>query len=422
MTEVQTSSDREVVLAATARLLTYDGAADRLRALPVATPGVPAEGWSWVALPDWAADLVPAGCSGLLVPRSAESGDWRMVAWWYAAAAYLGSTHERAYETEHGPVHSYAFRLPSDMAPVFDHAWVNRILLFLRRWWAIENDQSEEAVFGPVPRAVVHLTHDVDAVSKTLAIRAKQTAFCLYNRRFRAAARFLLGSADYWQFEHILALEHAAGRRSLWNLYGGRGGWGRPPKEILMDPAYRVGQPRLATQLRSMLAEGHRIGLHPQFDTWCEADRMQVEKESIQDAINQPVTQIRQHWLRFSFAETWITQRAAGLTHDLTLGFNDRQGFRNGAALSFVDPASGMQVTPMVLMDSHLYDYATLTEADRFAAIDAVLDELVTTGGEASVIWHQRVFHGDYGWGGGYAYLLDGLQKRGILDPYGADA
>ena len=80
-----------------------------------------------------------------------------------------------------------------------------------------------------------------------------------------------------------------------------------------------------------------------------------------------------------------------------------------------------MRVTPMVLMDSHLYDYATLSEEGRFAAIDAILDELVATGGEASVIWHQRVFHDDYGWGGGYAYLLDGLRKRRILDPYGCD-
>ncbi len=73
-------------------------------------------------------------------------------------------------------------------------------------------------------------------------------------------------------------------------------------------------------------------------------------------------------------------------------------------------------------MDSHLYDYATLAEEDRFSTIDALLDELVTTGGEASVIWHQRVFHADYDWGGGYAYLLDGLRKRQILDPYGSGA
>lgn len=415
------TSDRETVLAAAARLLARDGAAEKLHALPIArSSGSRAGDGRWVALPDWAADLVPGGKPGLFVPAAAGAGDWRSVDWWQAAALLLGSAFERRREAREGPLHSYAFRLGAEHAPAFDHAWVNRIVLFLRRWWAVANGQPEEQAFGPVPRAVVHLTHDVDAISKTLAIRAKQTAFCLYNRRFADAARFLLGPADYWQFEHILALEDRAGRRSLWNLYGGKGGWLRSPKEILMDPAYRIGAPRLSDQMRRMAADGHRIGLHPRFDTWRDAGRMRAERTAIEGATGRPVTQVRQHWLRFSFSDTWAAQRAAGLTHDLTLGFNDRPGFRNGAAVSFTDTASGMRITPMVLMDSHLYDYATLTEEDRFAIIDAVLDELVATGGEASVIWHQRVFHADYGWGGGYAYLLEGLRARQIVDPYGA--
>ena len=414
--------DRALVLRAAARLLAEDGAAERLASLEVSGSTPSQDGWAWIPLPEWASDLVPRGKPGLFVPASAGSGDWRGVNWWHAAAQMLTSSHERAVEAQNGPIHSYSFRLDQAIAPAFEHAWVNRIVLFLRRWWAFENDRSEEEAFGSVPRAVVHLTHDVDAVSKTLAIRAKQTAFCLYNRRIANAARFLMGPADYWQFDNILALEEAADRRSLWNVYGGRGGWLRTPREILMDPAYSVCSARLSSQLAHMAQDGHRIGLHPRFDTWKDPADLRTEKSTIEDAIRHKVTQVRQHWLRFSFGETWRAQHAAGLEHDLTLGFNDRSGFRNGAALSFIDSGSGMRVTPMVLMDSHLYDYATLSEEGRFAAIDAILDELVATGGEASVIWHQRVFHDDYGWGGGYAYLLDGLRKRRILDPYGCDA
>lgn len=415
-------ADRDLVMRAAARLLAGDGAAQKLAALEVSGSTSGNDGWAWIPLPGWASDLVPRGKPGLFIPASAGSGNWRGVNWWHAAAQMLTSAHERAAETRNGPIHSYAFRLDQSVAPAFEHAWVNRIVLFLRRWWAFENDQSEEEAFGPVPSAVVHLTHDVDAVSKTLAIRAKQTAFCLYNRRVADAARFLLGSADYWQFDNILALEDSAGRRSLWNVYGGRGGWIRPPKEILMDPAYSVGSTRISTQLASMVRDGHRIGLHPKFNSWKDPDSYRAEKSAIENAIGHKVTQVRQHWLRFSFGKTWAVQHAAGLEHDLTLGFNDRPGFRNSAALSFTDPGSGMLVTPMVLMDSHLYDYATLSEEDHLAAIDAILDELVATGGEASVIWHQRVFHDDYGWGGGYAYLLDGLRRRKILDPYGGNA
>lgn len=416
-------SDRELVLGAAARLVASEGAVSKLSSLPVRPSTTNSESdWSWIRLPEWAEDLVPSGKSGFFVPASAGSGGWRDINWWHAAAQLLTSAYERHVEGKNGPIHSYAFRLDRSVEPAFQHAWVNRIVLFLRRWWSVENELPEEAVFGKVPQARVHLTHDVDAVSKTLAIRAKQTAFCLYNRRFSDAALFMLGPANYWQFDSILDLENSAGRRSLWNVYGGRGGWLRSPKEILFDPAYKVGSDKLSAQLTRMLAEGHRIGLHPRFDTWKDRDRLHAEKSTIEDAVQQQVTQVRQHWLRFSFDETWRAQRAAGLEHDLTLGFNDRPGFRNSAALSFTDPGSGILITPMVLMDSHLYDYAKLSEEDRFAIIDGLLDELIATGGEASVIWHQRVFHSDYGWSGGYAYLLDALNKRQILDPYGSVA
>jgi hypothetical protein len=46
-----------------------------------------------------------------------------------------------------------------------------------------------------------------------------------------------------------------------------------------------------------------------------------------------------------------------------------------------------------------------------------LLDELVATGGEASVIWHQRVFHPDYGWGESYAHLLARMNALGIAKP-----
>lgn len=418
MSSIHQETDRERVLAAAARLIATPEGATRLATLPVAcTTNLAAVRWAWVTLPHWAIDLVPTDRPGFFLPIWDETADWRSYPWWKGAAALLSCKFERAMEATSGPVHSYAFRLGDDVQPIFDYAWVNRIVLFLRRWWSVENGVEETAAFGPVPRAIVHLTHDVDAISKTLAIRGKQAAFSLYNQRPGRAARFLLGRADYWQFDRILALEEAYGRRSLWTFYGGKGGWLRRPRELLMDPSYSVGYGRLRQQVRALAEAGHRVGLHPRFDTWRDTDLMIAEKRVVEAALGAPITEVRQHWLRFSFAETWRAQAAAGLTHDLTLGFNDRPGFRAGAALSHIDPESGMRVTPMVLMDSHLYDYADMAPEVRHQTIDRMLDELVATGGEASVIWHQRVFHPDYGWAEGYEYLLAGLHSRRIGQP-----
>lgn len=414
-----TRNHADYVLAAAERLVAAPQATQRLRGLAVASRAKFTGGWTWMEMPGWAGDLVPAGRSGFFVPEQQNADDWARYDWWAGAAALLNCDAEREREREHGPLHSYSFRLDPAMRPAFDHAWVNRIVLFLRRWWSHENGVAEHTAFGPLPPAILHLTHDVDAVSKTIAIRGKQTAFSLYNRRFGLAARFMLGPADYWQFDTITGLEARYGRRSTWNFYGGRGGLMRSPKELLMDPAYRIGSHRLSRQIRAMKADGHRIGLHPRFDTWRDAARMRVEKTAIEDALGQDITDIRQHWLRFSFADTWKTQRAAGLVHDYTLGFNDRVGFRSSSALTYADAESGMRLTPLVLMDSHLHDYSTMNEDRRFAMIDAVLNELVATGGEASVVWHQRVFHPDYAWGSTYEYLLNGLKTRRLPAPEG---
>src|SRR5436190_9918090 len=143
-----------------------------------------------VPLPAWASDL--DGGSGLLVAErfvgQNKHEPWRDVDWWAAADWYLSGQAERTYERQHGPIHSYSLRLHGWDPRLWERAWVNRIALWLRRWTAHERGAAEEELFGPLPDAEIVLTHDVDAVSKTLAIRCKQSAFGAYG-----AARALAG-------------------------------------------------------------------------------------------------------------------------------------------------------------------------------------------------------------------------------------
>src|SRR5688572_11978696 len=136
-----------------------------------------------VALPEWAAGLGVDG--GLLVPSTAivagSGAAWERTDWWDAAAWFLEGRAERAYEREHGPIHSYSFRLSGWDERIWERAWVNRIGRFLRRWAARRASLDEAACFGPLPDADIVLTHDVDAIEKTLRIRFKQSAFDAFN-------------------------------------------------------------------------------------------------------------------------------------------------------------------------------------------------------------------------------------------------
>ncbi|APG26648.1 hypothetical protein A7E78_01490 [Syntrophotalea acetylenivorans] len=192
-----------------------------------------------VSLPAWAADTGVEGT--ILVPayliEKGEGEVWTRVDWIGVAAWYLSGLPEREYERQHGPVHSYSFRLAKWDTRIWERAWVNRIALFLRRWAAEHLGQEEMTVCGPLPEPRILLTHDVDAVRKTLVIRAKQGAFFLFNAartlsqgkpkkslsHFFKGLGFIFRKADYWCFGTIRSLEEKYGVRSHFNFFGGNG-------------------------------------------------------------------------------------------------------------------------------------------------------------------------------------------------------
>ena len=380
-----------------------------------------------VEMPNWAADLGVGEPRALLVPRECvvdgPGPTFERCDWWRALFFFVSGEAERAIEQAQGCVHSYAARLPHAIHPIFEAAWANRILLFVRRLAARELGQNEIDVFGPKPKATVHLTHDVDAVAKTIPIRLKKMAFEGYNaarsaldgelrasaRRLVDSARFAVRPADYWQFETLSELESRHGVSSTFHFYAGSR---RSPRQMLFDPSYDVASSRFAQLLQSLAHQGHRVGLHQSFDSWCNPGAMAREKSKLEEAVGASVAHCRQHWLRFSWEKTWAAQERAGFSVDATLGFNDRPGFRTGCAMTapawLGDRASEtLHTMPLVLMDSHLFDYNPMEKDARAAHIDKWLDEVHAVGGEASVVWHQRVFEPqDYGWGGDYEYVL----------------
>ncbi len=386
-----------------------------------------------IPLPDWAQDIGVEG--GILIPHELISGetgsDWQKVDWLGAAFWYLNGTAERAFEQAQGPIHSNSFRLKGWDPRIWERAWVNRIALFLRRWAANQKDRDELDLFGPLPEPKIILTHDVDAVHKTFPIRLKQTAFLTFNAlrnilkgdpgkaldAFRKAARFFFSKANYWCFDQIINLEKEFSVYSHFNFYGGQDRRFWNLKKYIFDPGYDIQDLRLRNKIRDLSADGWRIGLHQSFDSWENPELMRREKKRLEQVSNGPVSVCRQHWLRFGWASTWHAQQEAGFELDTTLGFNDRPGFRNGAALRFHPWDSGknepmrLQALPMVLMDSHLYDYEDLDEEERLRKIDHWVQEIKNVSGEATVVWHQRIMSPDYGWGPSYKHLLDSIKS-----------
>lgn len=388
---------------------------------------------SRVPLPAWAAEIGIGNPPSILVDSAClvypDDPNPSECDWLLAAGLHLEGWLERAVEAAHGPLHSYSLRLPKTVTAAYDHAWVNRIGLYIRRTIANATGQSETAACGEKPKARIILTHDVDALEKTLQLRIKSSimsgiAICRHLSRLRFkdarnrlvnALRYALAPSDYRMFEQIMALEDHYGVKSvfLFSDYQAAG-----LKSWLIDPSYCITQNELVDIVRAILARGWQVGMHPGFQSWNSTAMLTAVRLAVGSAAGEAIDINRQHWLRFSWDETWRAQHEAGIRLDLTLGFNDRPGFRNGSALRYrplsINNAGDhhFNIVPTVFMDSHFYDYAFPT--DVAGAMQPWIDEVAAVGGEASIIWHSQTMHPEYGWADGYVALLTLLAVRGI--------
>ncbi|GAB2912802.1 hypothetical protein GCM10027278_36870 [Paralcaligenes ginsengisoli] len=273
------------------------------------------------------------------------------------------------------------------------------------------------------------MTHDVDAVAKTLPIRLKQGAFNLLNagraitagnvRRsiscLKQAKRFLIGSEDWWLLDKLVEQEAATGIRSHFNFFADQRH--KTFTRWLFDPGYTLSDTRLSDFMRTIQKKGWTIGLHPSFDAWQSPALIQDQKEHLEKTSGADVKTCRQHWLRFSWDRTWLAQQKAGIKLDTTLMFNDRPGFRTGAALQWhpwnsrVHSHYALEALPTVLMDSHFYDYQPVGSQDCQISMAHWLDEVTTVGGQAAVLWHPHTLTQDYGWQEGFNDLLTSMKR-----------
>ena len=138
------------------------------------------------------------------------------------------------------------------------------------------------------------------------------------------------------------------------------------------------------------------------------------------DVAKVEVTGCRQHWLRFSWQNTWAAQGKAGIKFDTTLMFNDRPGFRSSAALAWypwdseLNRSHTVKTCPSILMDSHLYDYRPMSDLERNLVIQDWLSRVGRVNGAVALLWHPHTLTEDYGWGKGFEHLLETKREIGV--------
>ncbi len=220
----------------------------------------------------------------------------------------------------------------------------------------------------------VCLTHDADKLSESLGHIWK------VRKRFSLptlVGAFLGVTNPYLNLERISGLEHKYALRSSF---------------YLRTKSYDLR--KISSTLAELVRGGWEIGLHFDLDG---LEELKLQTRGLEAVLGHEVRGNRCHYLRFSYPETWEILDAAGYLYDTTCGFRDEVGFRVGTCLPYHPPSRSwsrlkLLELPLILMDTTLWGYKKLTEAEGLQLFDKALTAASRVNGLFTLLWHQCAF------------------------------
>ncbi len=191
------------------------------------------------------------------------------------------------------------------------------------------------------------------------------------------------------------------------------------------DCTYDVNDPLLLYCVDQIRRGGMQMGLHGSYSSYQEPERYLAEKERLEKIIGRPVTEGRQHYLRFCLRRnlseysyggcsprrqlgdfgrkevrhqnTLQVWQAAHLQHDYTLGYAERPGFRCGTCHPYPlydldnDCATSIIEHPLIVMDGSLFDYLKLNFDDSNDLIARLRQRCQAVEGDFVLLWHNHL-------------------------------
>jgi hypothetical protein len=263
-------------------------------------------------------------------------------------------------------------------------------------------------------RAAAVMTHDIDYLSKFtpgLLFREVVKNF-VFNRRQVSPALRLARLREYLGFrrrecdpyitsiQRMLERELRLGIVASWLFKAG----GNDKRDV----SYSLASTRAREMLALLREAGQDIGLHPSFNAHADAAMLAREAARLRAATGTELRSVRQHYLRFVYPLTWRQQAEEGFMVDSTLGFAEREGFRNGLCHPFLpwDLEQGRVLPiwelPLTVMDGTLAHYRGMNPESASARIVELLDTVAAHAGVAVLLFHNTSYDGhDFpGWGG----------------------
>lgn len=147
---------------------------------------------------------------------------------------------------------------------------------------------------------------------------------------------------------------------------------------------------------------GATIALHGSYRSAEDADRFIQEKARLENAVGQPITANRQHYLRFLAPQTAEFWQTAAIADDYTLGFAEREGFRCGTCHPYPlydlrnDAPTAIIEHPLIAMDMTFIRYRQNDTAQTLKKIRQLKALCDSAEGDFVLLWHNTTVWREY--------------------------
>ncbi|MFH1161048.1 MAG: polysaccharide deacetylase family protein [bacterium] len=153
---------------------------------------------------------------------------------------------------------------------------------------------------------------------------------------------------------------------------------------------------RAMEKLIGELSSWSELGIHPSLSSNKHPSRLKREKEGLERLSGRMVTKSRQHFLKFSFPETFHRLDQLGITDEFSMGYASHPGFRAGIANSFYffdlsrNEATRLRIHPVSVMDVTFRDYLRLEPGESLSRIQEIIRQIRSVNGEFVSLWHNE--------------------------------
>jgi len=264
--------------------------------------------------------------------------------------------------------------------------------------------RSTQFIFNP--------SHDVDNPAAYSLVRPKRllsnllTQLTSNSSSFRSSSsgffrsilsRYQLSAEDpFVTYDYLMDVSEEYGTPSTFFFMAGS-------THKSYDTFYSLKNPKILHLLRHIVARGHRLGLHPSYNTLDDSNLLNSEVtlfRRVLDSINYDTTPIssRNHYLRWSSYCSLNTLEQAGIQRDYSLAYADMPGFRASTCFPFVgynhfnDCSSTVICYPLIAMESSILDTAYLalsTTPSAFSLFQQLISSCQSVNGCFSLLWHN---------------------------------